>query len=274
MIDESKRWPESFPDRWASEWGEDEYGLWMAFHYQEIRHVLRWIEPGTFMMGSPKDEADRESLGVDETLHQVTLSEGFWLGATTVTQALWQAVNGENPSEFKGDQRPVEQVSWEDVQNFMAQLNKDIPGLELDLPTEAQWEYACRAGTTTPFFFGENISTDQVNYDGNHPYADGEKGEYRKKTVEVKALPCNDWGLYQMHGNVWEWCRDRYGDYPKESVSDPLGAATGRDRVCRGGSWFNLGRRCRSASRHWREPVIRSYWLGFRLARGRTSKSR
>ncbi len=273
MIDESKRWPESFPDRWASEWGEDEYGLWMAFHYQKIRHVMRWIEPGTFMMGSPKDEAERESWGLDETLHQVTLSQGFWLGATTVTQELWEAVTGGNPSEFKGDERPVERVSWEDAQKFMAQLNEEIPALELDLPTEAQWEYACRAGTSTPFFFGDNITTDQVNYDGNHPYADGEKGKFREKTVDVKALPCNDWGLYQMHGNVDEWCRDWYADYPSGSVVDPVGPSEGRGRVCRGGSWFSFGRYCRSAYRLRYGPVLRHFTLGFRLSQGRTGKS-
>jgi formylglycine-generating enzyme required for sulfatase activity len=271
MINESKRWPESFPDRWASEWGEDEYGLWMAFHYQKIRHVMRWIEPGIFMMGSPEDEPERYK---DETQHQVTLSEGFWLGATTVTQELWEAVTGDNPSEFKGTQRPVERVSWEDTQKFMEQLNNEIPGLELSLPTESQWEYACRAGTTTPFFFGDNISTNQVNYDGNFPYAKGEKGEYRKETVEVKALPCNDWGLYQMHGNVSEWCRDWFGDYPADPVVDPVGPDKGRYRVYRGGSWFFYGWNCRSADRDWNTPVLRSYDLGFRLSRGRTGQAR
>ncbi|MDU9048739.1 MAG: formylglycine-generating enzyme family protein [Candidatus Electrothrix sp. Rat3] len=269
MINESKRWPESFPDRWASEWGEDEHGLWMAFHFQKLRHVLRWIEPGTFMMGSPEDEPERYD---DEILHQVTLTEGFWLGATTVPQALWQAVMQENPSHFKGDQRPVEQISWEDTQEFMERLNKEIPGLELILPTEAQWEYACRAGTTTPFSFGENVTTDQVNYDGNYPYAGGEKGEYREETVDVKALPCNDWGLYQMHGNVREWCQDWFGDYPAGSVVDPVGPSDGRYRVCRGGSWINDARDCRSALRSGFEPGSRHDWIGFRLARGRTSK--
>ena len=269
MINESKRWPESFPDRWASEWGEDEHGLWMAFHFQELRHVLRWIEPGVFMMGSPKGEPERFD---DETLHQVTLSEGFWLGATTVPQALWQAVMQENPSKFKGEERPVEQVSWEGMQKFTDQLNAAIPGLELVLPSEAQWEYACRAGTTTPFFFGENITTDQVNYDGNYPYAGGEKGEYREETVDVKALPCNDWGLYQMHGNVYEWCQDWFGEYPAGSVVDPVGPSDGRDRVCRGGSWYDYARNCRSALRIRSVPDPRNFWIGFRLARGRTSK--
>ncbi|CAK8713253.1 Formylglycine-generating enzyme [Candidatus Electrothrix laxa] len=269
MIDESKRWPESFPDRWASEWGEDEYGLWMAFHFQELRHVLRWIEPGVFMMGSPEDEQERYD---GEILHQVTLAEGFWLGATTVTQALWQAVIKKNPSKFKGEERPVEQVSWEDAQNFIDQLNAAIPGLELILPTEAQWEYACRAGTTTPFSFGANITPEQVNYDGNYPYAKGEKGKYRGETVEVKALPCNQWGLYQMHGNVWECCQDWLGDYPVEPL-DPPGPVTGRVRVCRGGSWFDDGGFCRSASRSRLKPdPTRNGWLGFRLARGRTGR--
>ncbi|MCI5222133.1 MAG: formylglycine-generating enzyme family protein [Candidatus Electrothrix sp. AR4] len=261
MIDEAKHHPESFPDQWASEWGEDEHGLWMAFHFQKIRHVLRWIEPGVFMMGSPEDELERESFEEDETLHQVTLSEGFWLGATTVTQALWQAVTGENPSHFKGDERPVEQVSWEDAQKFIDQLNAAIPGLELVLPSEAQWEYACRAGTTTPFSFGVNITPDQVNYDGKYPYADGAKGEYRQETVEVKALPCNQWGLYQMHGNVWEWCQDGWrNDLSTESVTDPQGAAKeGRAKVVRGGSWSCDGWFVRSAYRDW---YHRDYCLG------------
>ncbi|MCI5140102.1 MAG: formylglycine-generating enzyme family protein, partial [Candidatus Electrothrix sp. AR1] len=236
-------------------------------------HVLRWIEPGVFMMGSPEDEPERYDKRYDnEILHQVTLSEGFWLGATTVTQALWQAVIKENPSEFKGEERPVEKVSWEDAQKFIDQLNGAIPSLELVLPSEAQWEYACRAGTTTPFFFGENITTDQVNYNGNYPYAGGEKGKYREETVEVKALPCNDWGLYQMHGNVWEWCQDWFGDYSSESVIDPAGPATGRDRVCRGGSWSDFAGFCQSAIHHGDEPVFRRIGLGFRLARGRTGR--
>ena len=271
MIVESKSQPESFPDVWASEWGEDEYGIWMAFHYNDIRHVLRWIEPGTFMMGSPEDELERESWGNDETLHKVTLSEGFWLGATTCTQELWQAVMGDNPSNFKGANRPVEKVSWDDVQEFLLRINKEISGLGLVLPSEAQWEYSCRAGTTTPFFFGDTISTDQVNYHGNHPYGKGTKGEYREETVKVKALPCNDWGLYQMHGNVEEWCHDWLGDYPQGSVLDPRGSDKGRLRVLRGGSWGSLGRFCRSALRDGFTPVFRAYWLGFRLSRGRTA---
>ncbi|MCI5162463.1 MAG: formylglycine-generating enzyme family protein [Candidatus Electrothrix sp. AX5] len=270
MIDESKRWPESFPDRWASEWGEDEYGLWMAFHYKKIRHVMRWIEPGTFMMGSPEDESRRND---DETLHQVTLTEGFWLGATTVPQALWRAVTDKNPSRFKGDGRPVERISWEDTQTFMEQLNRAILGLDLVLPTEAQWEYACRAGTATSFYFGESITTDQVNFNGQYSLEATEKGIFREETVTVEALLCNQWGLYQMHGNIREWCCDWYGDYPKELAVDPAGSITGSSRVSRGGSWFSNGRDCRSADRN-RSGLGYSYSrIGFRLAaRGRTGK--
>ena len=126
------------------------------------------------------------------------LTYGIWLADTVCTQALWQAAMGDNPSRFKGAERPVEQVSWEDAQRFVARLNGERDDLLLRLPREAEWEYACRAGTTTPFWFGETIGTEQANYDGNYPYAGGAKGEYRGETVEVKALPANAWGLYQI----------------------------------------------------------------------------
>ncbi len=262
--------PALFPEPWASEWGEDGYGLWMAFEYRGVRHALRWIPPGSFWMGSPLDEAERRQ---DETRHEVTLSEGFWLGETTVTQALWEAILGENPSQFKGAERPVERVSWEDAARFIEELNTALPGLGLSLPTEAQWEYACRAGSETPFSFGAGITPEQVNYDGNLPYSGGEKGLNRQETVAVKALPCNRWGLYQMHGNVWEWCQDGYGDYPPGPVTDPGGVEGGDGRVLRGGSWFFGARGCRSAYRYLREPGARNDGFGFRLARGRMGQT-
>ena len=256
------------PFRWACAYGEDRIGLWQAFEVAGVRQVMRWIPPGEFSMGSPKTEKER---GSNEGQHHVVLTEGFWLADTTCTQALWQAVMGENPSNFKDDpQNPVEQVSWLDITDeFLQKLNALAPGLQLELPTEAQWEYACRAGTTTPVSFGEQITTDQVNYDGNYPYADGKKGEYRKKTVPVKGLPANAWDLYQMQGNVWEWCADGFGDYPLGEAKDPeFPQEKSTQRVLRGGSWIHRGRYCRSAARNAREPDDRNYRIGFRLTRG------
>jgi sulfatase modifying factor 1 len=164
----------------------------------------------------------------------------------------------------------VESVSWDDCRDFINKLNGLKSGLHLRLPTEAEWEYACRAGTQTPFWFGENITPDQVNYDGNHPYAGGTKGKYREETVAVKSLPCNGWGLYQMHGNVWEWCADRYGKYPTGSVMNPGGPTDGAYRVGRGGGWISSGRSVRSADRGGVEPASRFRSTGFRLAQGQS----
>ncbi len=220
---------------WGGELDQDEYGVYTELAFNDVVQRFRYIPAGQFLMGSPASEKERFS---SEQPHEVTLSQGYWLADTACTQALWQAVVGANPANFKEDiQNPVEQVSWEDVQDFLKKLNTLIPQLKAKLPSEAQWEYACRAGTSTPFSFGENITPEQVNYDGGFPYADGKKGEDRKKTVPVKALPANQWGLYQMHGNVWEWCQDGYGDYPAEPVQDPSGAEQ-ENRVVRGGSWI------------------------------------
>ncbi|WP_300437175.1 formylglycine-generating enzyme family protein [Zoogloea sp.] len=259
--------PDPFPPPWASEWEEDaEWGLAATLNLNGVKQTFRWIQPGTFLMGSPEGEVDRYD---DETPHLVTLTCGYWLADTACTQALWQAVTGDNPSEFKDDPaNPVEQVSWDDVQTFIARLNELVPGLAAGLPTEAQWENACRAGTTTPFSFGKNITPEQVNYDGNNPYADGKKGLYRKRTVPVKSLPPNPWGLYEMHGNVDEWCADWYGDYPQGPQIDPSGPSEGVFRVLRGGSWFYNGQFCRAAYRIWGEPGSRLYTIGFRLAPG------
>ena len=257
--------PDPFPLPWASDWGEDdEHGLWMALTLGDARQVFRWIAPGRFLMGSPLDEPERYA---DEVQHEVTLRHGFWLADTACTQAFWQAVAGSNPSSFGDDPRnPVEQVSWDDVQAFIVELERRLPGLPVRLPTEAEWEYACRAGTTTPSSFGENISPELVNYDGNYPYAGAEKGLYREKTVPVASLPANPWGLYEMHGNVWEWCADWYGDYRTEAQVDPQGPQTGDDRVLRGGSWSNFGRYVRSARRRRYGPGERFDRSGFRLA--------
>ncbi|WP_347986371.1 formylglycine-generating enzyme family protein [Methylomonas sp. AM2-LC] len=260
-----KVYPTQFPEPWASGWGQDQFGLWMAFSYKGIKQVFRWIEPGSFLMGSPEDESQRED---DETQHSVLLTKGFWLADTTVTQALWQSVMQNNPSKFKGENKPVETVSWDDANAFINILNQIKPELALCLPTEAQWEYACRAGTKTPFYFGQQIDASQVNYDGQFPYNNGPVSEYREQTVEVKTLPPNAWGLYEMHGNVLEWCLDYYGKYIPDQATDPTGEDSGAARVLRGGSWNFNGRICRSAFRFYDHPDYASQRIGFRLSRG------
>jgi formylglycine-generating enzyme required for sulfatase activity len=254
------------PPDWASAWGQDRFGVWVAFEYQGVSQRLRWAPPGRFWMGSPEAEAGRYH---DEgPRHEVTLSWGYWLGDTACSQALWEAVMRKNPSRFEGGERPVDQVSFEDVQRFLERLNNLVPGLALTLPTEAQWEYCCRAGTETPFSLGEDITVEEVNYDGNHPYARGRKGRYRQETVAVGSLPPNPWGFYEMHGNVWEWCRDWQRTYEAVPVQDPLGSAEpGGVRVIRGGSWFSNARYVRCAYRDWGGPGLRDAYLGFRCAR-------
>ena len=260
----------SRPPEWASGFGQDEFGYFAEFavvtgpqYWNFVTQRMRWIPAGRFLMGSPTDEVKREAN--EGPQHEVTLSRGFWLADTACTQSLWQAVTGDNPSAFQGEDRPVEQVSFDNVTLFLSKLNELVPGLVACLPTEAQWEYACRAGTTTPFSFSDTITTAQVNYDGNHPYGDSPKGKHRKKTVDVKTLPPNAWGLYEMHGNVWEWCRDCYGLYSPETQFDPSGADTGSGRVLRGGCWSSFARVVRSACRRGLDPGNRLYDLGFRL---------
>ena len=206
-----------------------------------------YIEPGTFMMGSPEYERGRFD---DETQHQVTLTEGYYIQTTPVTQDQWEAVIGDNPSYFDecGGDCPVENVSWYDAQDFISALNNLEDTERYALPTEAQWEYAARGGRETPFYFGRCLSTDQANYNGNYPLSGCPKGEYREKTTPVKMFPANVGGLYDMHGNVWEWVADRYGPYPSSAVTDPKGPSSGI-RVLRGGSWASGARHCRSANR-------------------------
>ena len=229
------------------------------------------ISAGTFMMGSPESEAERSD---DETQHQVTISKPYYLGKYPVTQAQWQQVMGNNPSHFKGDKLlPVEKVSWDDTQAFCLKL-KEITQAPFGIPTEAQWEYACRAGTTTPFHFGSELDGSQANCNGNNPYpkikgwfgTTKNKGPNLERTTSVGKYQANAWGLYDLHGNVLEWCSDWHGDYPTGSVTDPIGPATGSDRVIRGGSWYGVAVYCRSAYRYGLGPLDRYFSLGFRLA--------
>ncbi len=233
------------------------------------------IPGGTFLMGSPESEAG--SYDDERPQHTVTVSP-FYMGKYQVTQRQWRAVASlpkvsrdleSDPSHFKGDDLPVERVSWEEAVEFCERLSKATEK-KYRLPTEAEWEYACRAGTTTPFAFGETITAEIVNYDGNYPYASALKGEYRQQTVAVGSLGlANGFGLYDMHGNVWEWCGDWYsGNYYRESTrDDPTGSSTGSYRVMRGGSWRDDAQDCRSAGRFWYSPTLRTILLGFRLMR-------
>jgi sulfatase modifying factor 1 len=266
---EIERYPRPFPPAFADRWGDDPFGLWGEFRietrYGGAEQRLRWIEPGIFLMGSSEGEPER--LDNEGPRHLVTLTRGFWLADTACTQALWRAVTGGTPSRFAGDELPVEQVSWNDVQGFLRGLEALLPGSIADLPSEAEWEYACRAGTDTPFSFGAQIGPDEVNYDGNYPYAGGAKGLYRAQTVPVRSLPANAWGLYQMHGNVWEWCADGLRRYDAEPQIDPYGRVDSEtpDRALHGGSWLDFAGGARSAARDAYLPDDADVFLGFRL---------
>jgi formylglycine-generating enzyme required for sulfatase activity len=269
-----------------------------------------WIQPGTFMMGSPESEPGRlVTENYNETQHQVRLTKGFYLGKYPVTQAQYQAVMKTNPSNFKsssgGDDpanRPVEQVSWYDAIVFCNRLSMEEglnPAYRINgstnpsawgnvpadsnatwdavevvagsngyrLPTEAQWEYACRAGTTTAFNWGtDTISSSAANYDASVIDANNTaKGTYIQRTTEVGSYAPNAWGLYDMHGNVWEWCWDWFGEYSSGAQTDPTGAVSGYNRVIRGGSWYHYGQYLRSAFRIYYDPGVRYYGIGFRL---------
>jgi formylglycine-generating enzyme required for sulfatase activity len=204
------------------------------------------------MGASPGEQA----ADADEAPVDVGISQGFWMMETEVTQAQWKAVMGEdNPSHFKGDRRPVENVSWEDAQKFVGRLNSSgsaPKGWRFALPSEAQWEYACRAGTRTKYAFGDVLNKEQARFEGT-------------ETAEVGKFPANAWGLKDMHGNVWEWCEDWYGEKLHGGL-DPKGPSEGFQRVYRGGGWNYIAAFCRAANRYGSVPGYRFYNLGFRPA--------
>ena len=243
------------------------------------------IKGGEYVMGSPNREFERQK---DEVQHKVKVND-FMLARYEVSQSLYQEVMGTNPSAHSGNALPVENISWFDALRFCNALSKreglseayritekdgrievtwDRTANGYRLPTESEWEYAARAGTTTPFNTGENISAEQTNFYGTYPYRDGRSQLYRGETVPITSFSANAWGLFNMHGNVWEWCWDRYGRYPAADLSDnPTGPDVGRYRVNRGGGFNDFGKHLRSAYRAAHNPENKTFNLGMRLAR-------
>lgn len=261
----------AFPPPWAEVFGEDDAGVFAEFTVKVVRFGWRWIPPGGVRMGSDEHEAGRWD---DEgPQHEVTITRGFWLGETPVTQKQWCALRPRNPSKFEGDDRPVENVTWLECVSFAGDLNAATLGLGAALPTEAQWEYACRAGRQSAFNDGSSCTKP----DGKDPALDRlgwfDKNSGRE-THPVKQKQPNDWGLYDMHGNVWEWCRDRWEENAyaarTSGIADPAQPSDdpGAHRVVRGGSWGDQARFCRAAFRLDGLPGARFDGQGFRLAAG------
>ncbi len=215
---------------------------------------LVYVAPGTFAMGSD----DSDAYFFEKPVHEVTLTKGYWIGKTEVTQRQWEAVMGGNPSKWKGKDLPVETVSWNDCQEFIEKLNGLQGDVKFALPTEAQWEFAARGGTKSKGYkySGSNSIGEVAWYDGNSD----------RETHPVGTKKSNELGIHDMSGNVWEWCQVWYGNYPSGAVTDPVGAGSGDFRVFRGGSWYFTARFCRSALRDWYSPGRRYFNIGFRLA--------
>lgn len=273
---------------WAVAAGRDWFGLWAAIHVRGVIQRFRWIPPGRFRMGSPEGEAGRWD--AEGPQHMVTWTKGRWLADTPVTQALYEAVMGKNPSRFKTPDRPVEQVSWDDCKVFLEELNKLVPGLEARLPSEAEWEHACRAGTETATWLGDLEIVGENNaplldfiawYGGNSgdgfelaEYVDSSKwpnkqyDHVRAGTRSVATKVPNPLGMYDMLGNVFEWCMDFWGTYTSEDKVNPAAYdRSGSYRVVRGGSWYRYARAVRAAFRGVDAPGNRHALLGFRVAR-------
>ena len=226
-----------------------------------VEMAFALVPAGAFRMGSPQEE---EGHNDDEILHEVRISRAFYLGRHPVTQAQYQAIVGSNPSYFQGPDLPVEMVSWFDAVAFCELLSERL-GRKFRLPTEAEWEYACRAGTASAFHGGEGLTTAEANFDGKFTYGAGAPGETRWRTTPVGGFPANAWGLSDLHGNVWEWCSDWYGEYGTDPVADPAGPGSGDIRILRGGSWFHGPADTRSAQRDALDPGRRHSIYGFRV---------
>jgi len=225
--------------------------------------VLVAVRPGSFMMGSPESEPGRND---DEVLHRVHLSRLFYIGQHEVTQAEWTRVMKSNPSYFGACERcPVEQVDFYQVNEFLSRINAGTTAMQFRLPTEAEWEYACRAGTSTPYNTGTQLTTAQANIDSRYSAIDVDGGAAYDKTLPVGKFEPNAWGLHDMHGNVWEWTNDWYGPYHPKQDTDPRGPGIGVKRVIRGGSWHFDANSARCGLRYTHLPRDKSSSLGFRV---------
>ncbi|MFA6186787.1 MAG: formylglycine-generating enzyme family protein [Phycisphaerae bacterium] len=229
----------------------------------DVTLTLVLIPAGEFDMGSPMEELKRDS---DESQHHIKLTKSFYIGKFEVTQLQYRVIMEQNPSKFGGDKLPVDNVNWYEAARFLKKLS-DKTGMKFRLPTEAEWEYACRAGTKTAFNTGTTIDSDFANYDARDPYADGIIGTYLDRTCEVGKYKPNAFGLYDMHGNVWEWCSDIYDEdyYKVTPLTDPKGPAEGKPKVIRGGAWNEPAWKCRSADRNHRWPKDNQPMIGLRV---------
>ena len=243
-----------------------------AFYVEpNTRMVLVAIEPGSFVMGSPASEAGRNA---DEQPHRITLSHRIYMGRYEVTQTEWQVVMGANPSHFSDCARcPVEQVNFYDVDDFLTRLSARSTAMRYRLPTEAEWEYACRAGTTTAYGFGDHLTIDAAGYNAT-PAEQVTPGVGAYRTRPVGHFAANAWGLHDMHGNVWEWTNDFYGPYDTRADVDPRGSEIGTKRVIRGGSWYFDAANARCALRYTHAPQDRGFSLGFRVVGEPVEQSR
>jgi formylglycine-generating enzyme required for sulfatase activity len=240
--------------RWKAEIKPYTNSLGMTFVY---------IPPGTFMMGSPETEEGHES---NETLHEVTLTKGFYMQTTEITQQQWKTIMNNNPSYWNCDNCPVERISWDDVQSFINILNKKERTSKYRLPSEAEWEYAARAGTIAPFLYEGCITSDKANYQATRPLSGCPEGTFREKTLPVASFKANKWGLFDIHGNVAEWCQDYYGIYPLEHVTDPVNSNFDGRRITRGGCWSNYAEDCRLADRLIESQDAKGNNVGARIA--------
>jgi formylglycine-generating enzyme required for sulfatase activity len=239
---------------------------------------LIWIPPGAFTQGSPTNEFFHV---IDEVQHPVTITHGFWIGRHEVTQSEFTEIIGTNPSAFLGANLPVDSITWSDATNYCARRTEHErtagrlpPGYVYRLPTEAEWEYACRAGTSSAFHYGAALVTGLANFYGLQEYVSSvgpiqnSNGVNLARPTPIESYTPNAWGIYDLHGNAWEWCRDWFGDYPTNAVNDPLGPNMGTYKILRGGSWLSDGSGCRTALRSGRFPGVGDTYVGMRVVLG------